>query len=130
MATDFRRKQAESPSCWRLSSAARAFKLRIRRLPSSAETRAPIEQPFGVVTRAFDDRPEINRQQNIVFATDYQRYWVALFTQPLLVADTSLAPGVAKGVVENRVILVKFRVTTSPQSNCSMRPPRAARKLT
>jgi hypothetical protein len=31
--TDFRRKQAESPSCWRFSSAARAFKLRIRRLP-------------------------------------------------------------------------------------------------
>ncbi len=79
--------------------------LRIRRLPSSAETRASIERPFGVVTRAFDDSPEINRQQNIVFATDYQRYWVALFTQPLLVADTSSAPGVAKGVVENRVIL-------------------------
>jgi hypothetical protein len=79
--------------------------LRIRRLPGSAETLAPIEQPFGVVTRAFDDPPEINRQQNIVFATDYQRYWVSLFTQPLLVADMSSAPGVTKGVVENRVIL-------------------------
>lgn len=79
--------------------------LRIRRLPASAKTGTPLEQSFGVVTRAFDDRPEINRQQNIVFATDYQRYWVSLFTQPLLVADTSSAPGVAKGVVENRVIL-------------------------
>ena len=37
-----------------------------------------------------------------MFATDYQRYWVSLFTQPLLVADTSSAPGVVKGVVENR----------------------------
>jgi hypothetical protein len=81
--------------------------LRIRRLPGSAETPSPIEQPIGVVTRAFDDSPEINRQQNIEFATDYQRYWVSLFTQPLLVADMSSAPGVAKGVVENRVILGK-----------------------
>ena len=79
--------------------------LRIRRLPGSAETLAPIEQSFGVVTRAFDGPPEIDRQQNAVFATDYQRYWVALFTQPLLVADVSSEPGVAKGVVENRVIL-------------------------
>lgn len=79
--------------------------LRIRRLPSSAETLAPVEQPIGLVTRAFDDSPEINRQQNIVFAIDYQRYWVSLFTQPLLVADMSSAPGVTRGVVENRVIL-------------------------
>ena len=57
------------------------------------------------MTRAFDDPPEINRQQNIVFAIDYQRYWVSLFTQPLLVADASSASGVTKGVVENRVIL-------------------------
>jgi hypothetical protein len=79
--------------------------LRIRRLPDSAELLAPIEQSFGVVTRAFDDPPEVNRQQNIVFATDYQRYWVSLFTQPLVMADTSSAPGAAKGVVQNRVIL-------------------------
>lgn len=78
--------------------------LRIRRLPGSAETLAPIEQSFGVVTRAFDGPPEIDRQQNVMFA-DYQRYCVALFTQPLLVADVSSEPGVAKGVVENRVIL-------------------------
>jgi len=78
--------------------------LRIRRSPRSAETLAPIEHPIGAVTRAFDDPPEINRQQNIVFATDYQRHWVALFTQPLRVADMSSAPGVAKGVIENRVI--------------------------
>jgi hypothetical protein len=77
----------------------------IRRLPRSAEIPDPIEQPIGVVTRAFDDPPEINRQQNIVWATDYQRYWVSLFTQPLLVADMSSAPSVGKGVVENRVIL-------------------------
>jgi hypothetical protein len=57
------------------------------------------------VTLAFNDPPDINRQQNIVFATDYQRYWVSLFTQPLLVADASSAAGVAKRVVENRVIL-------------------------
>jgi hypothetical protein len=79
--------------------------LRIRRMARLAETLAPIEQPFGVLTRAFDDPPEINRQQNIVFATDYQRYWVSLFTQPLLVVDTSYAPDVAKGVVENCILL-------------------------
>ena len=79
--------------------------LRIRRLARLAETLARIEQPFGVLTRAFDDPPEINRQQNIVFATDYQRYWVSLFTQPLLFADTSYAPGMANGVVQNCVIL-------------------------
>jgi hypothetical protein len=58
------------------------------------------------VTRAFDDSPEINRQQNIVFAFEYQRYWVSLFSQPLLVAEMPSAPA-AKGVVENRVILGK-----------------------
>ncbi len=79
--------------------------LRLRRLPGSAETLASTEKPLGVVTRAFDDPPGINRQQNIVFATDYQRYWVSLFTEPLLVADTSSTSGVAKGVVENRIIL-------------------------
>jgi hypothetical protein len=79
--------------------------LSIRRLPGSAETPDPSEQTVGEVTRAFDDPPEINRQQNIVWATDYQRYWVSLFTQPLLVADMSSVPGMAKGIVENRIIL-------------------------
>jgi hypothetical protein len=32
---------------------------------------------------------------------------VALFTQPLLVADTSSAPGTAKGVVLNHTILAE-----------------------
>ena len=81
--------------------------LHIRQLAGPPETLAPIEQPFGVLTRAFDDPPEINRQQNIVFAIDYQQYWVSLFTQPLLVADTSSAPGAAKGVVQNRAILAE-----------------------
>lgn len=81
--------------------------LRIRQLAGPAETLVPAEQPFGVLTRAFDDSPEINRQQNIVFAIDYQQYWVSLFTQPLLLADTSSAPGSAKGVVQNRAILAE-----------------------
>jgi hypothetical protein len=81
--------------------------LRIRQLAGPAETLVPTERPFGVLTRAFDDPPEINRQQNIVFAIDYQQYWVSLFTQPLLVADTSSAPGTAKGVVLNRTILAE-----------------------
>jgi hypothetical protein len=81
--------------------------LRIRQLADSAEAPVRAEQPFGVLTRAFDDPSEINRQQNIVFAIDYQQYWVALFTQPLLVADTSSAPGTAKGVVLNHTILAE-----------------------
>jgi hypothetical protein len=81
--------------------------LHIRQLAGPAETPLPTEQPFGVLTRAFDDPPEINRQQNIIFAIDYQQYWVSLFTQPLLVADTSSAPGTAKGVVQNRAILAE-----------------------
>ena len=79
--------------------------LRIRQLAGPEETPVPTEQAFGVLTRAFDDPPEINRQQNIVFAIDYQQYWVSLFTQPLLLADTSSTPGAAKGVVQNRAIL-------------------------
>jgi hypothetical protein len=76
-------------------------------LAGPAETLVPTEHPFGVLTRAFDDPPEVNRQRNIVFAVDYQQYWVSLFTQPLLVADISSAPGAAKGVVENRAILAE-----------------------
>jgi hypothetical protein len=79
--------------------------LHIRRLTGRGERLAAIDEPFGVLTRAFDDSPEVNRQHNIVFATDYQRHWVSLFTEPFLVADTTFAPGVAKGMVENRVIL-------------------------
>ena len=79
--------------------------LHIRRLTSLAEAKPPIEQPFGILTRSFDDPPEINRQQNIVFATDYQRHWVSLFTQPFLVADAIAPSGVTKDVVESRSIL-------------------------
>jgi hypothetical protein len=81
--------------------------LRLKQLDGLAESHAPTEQPFGVLTRAFDDPPEINRQQNIVFAVDYQQYWVSLFTQPLLVADTTSVPGAAKGVIQNRAILAE-----------------------
>jgi hypothetical protein len=79
--------------------------LHIRRVTTLAEAQPPIEQSFSILTRAFDDPPEINRQQNIVFATDYQRHWVSLFTQPFLVADTTSPSGVAKGMVENRAVL-------------------------
>ena len=78
--------------------------LHIRQLSGPPETLVPVERPFGVLTRAFDDPPEINRQQNIVFAIDYQQYWVSLFTQPLVVADMSSAQSAAKGVVQNRAI--------------------------
>ena len=79
--------------------------LRIRRLAVHSETSAPVEAPFGVLTRAFDDPPEINRQQNILFADEYQRYWVSLFTQPLLVANPSSTRGVSPGVVQNFAIV-------------------------
>jgi hypothetical protein len=79
--------------------------LRLNRLAGHAETPAPIEAPFGVLTRAFDDPPEINRQQNIPFANDYQRYWVSLFTQPLLVANPSSVDGMSQGVVQNFAIV-------------------------
>ena len=79
--------------------------LRIRRLADRKETSGPTETPFGVLTRAFDDPPKINRQQTIVFASDYQRYWVSLFTEPLVVADTSFAQGVSPGVVQNFAIV-------------------------
>jgi hypothetical protein len=79
--------------------------LRIRRLAVHAETSAPVEAPFGVLTRAFDDPPEINRQQNILFANEYQRYWVSLFTEPLLVANPSSTRGVSPGVVQNFAIV-------------------------
>ena len=79
--------------------------LRLRRLADHAGTSAPAEAPFGILTRAFDDPPELNRQQNILFANDYQRYWVSLFTQPLLVANPSSANGVLPGVVQNFAIV-------------------------
>lgn len=78
--------------------------LTIRRRGVPAEPSAAGEQPLGVLTRAFDDPPELNRQQNIVFAIDYQRYWVSFFTQPVLVADASSTPA-AKGVAENRALV-------------------------
>jgi len=81
--------------------------LRIRQLADRAETPAPTERPFGVLTRAFDDPADVNRQQNIVFAIDYQQYWVSLFTQPVLVANKSSAPGAPQGVVQNRAILTE-----------------------
>jgi hypothetical protein len=59
----------------------------------------------GVLTRAFDDVPETNRQKNILFAVDYQQYWVAYFTQPFMVATATIAPGVPKGVAQNRVLV-------------------------
>ena len=79
--------------------------LRLRRLVGRKETSDPTETPFGVLTRAFDDPPEINRQQNIVFASDYQRYWVSLFTEPIVVANTSSAHGVSPGVVQNFAVV-------------------------
>jgi hypothetical protein len=79
---------------------------RIRRVGSLSETRdTAIEQPFGVLTRAFDDPPEINRQQNFLFAVNDQTHWVSLFTQPLLMADPSAAPGVERGIVANHALL-------------------------
>ena len=77
--------------------------LTIRRI-ALAEPPVVTDPPFGVVTRAFDDPPELNRQQNVVFAVDYQRYWVSFFTQPVLVADASSTPA-AKGVAENRALV-------------------------
>lgn len=82
--------------------------LRIRRLAVDAGKSAPVEAPFGVLTRAFDDPPEVNRQQNILFAQDYQRYWVSLFTLPLFVANPSSANGVSPGVVQNLAIVGKL----------------------
>jgi hypothetical protein len=60
---------------------------------------------LGGLTRAFDDEPETNRQKNIVFAMDYLQYWVAYFTQPFMVANAMIAPGVPKGVAQNRVLV-------------------------
>jgi hypothetical protein len=54
--------------------------LRIRQLAGPAETPVSTEQPFGVLTRAFDDPPEINRQQNIVFAIDYRNSVSAIYS--------------------------------------------------
>lgn len=79
--------------------------LRIRRLAVGTGTSGPVEVPFGVLTRAFDDPPEVNRQQNILFAIDYQRYWVSLFTRPLLVTNPSSTRGVSPGVVQNFAIV-------------------------
>ena len=81
--------------------------LSIRQLDGTGTALSLREQPFGVLTRAFDDPPEVNRQQNIVFAVDYQQYWVSFFTQPLLVADASCAPGAAGGVIQNHTVLAE-----------------------
>ena len=59
----------------------------------------------GALTRAFDDVPETNRQKNILFAVDYQQYWVAYFTQPFMVTNATIAPSVTKGVDQNRVLV-------------------------
>jgi hypothetical protein len=74
----------------------------------SVETRgsASTDQQLGVLTRAFDDLPETDRQHNIAFADDYQQYWVSYFTQPLLIADVSAVPGSTKGVSQNHAIVV------------------------
>jgi hypothetical protein len=79
--------------------------LRQQALPAGAP--ASTGQQFGVVTRAFDDPPEIDRQQNILFAAGYQQYWVSFFTQPLLVADVSSAHGTPTGVFENRAMVAE-----------------------
>ena len=79
--------------------------LTIRQHGVPAKPSVGIEQPLGIVTRAFDDPPELNRQQNVVFAVDYQRYWVSFFTLPMLVADA--ASSAAKGVVENRALVAQ-----------------------
>jgi hypothetical protein len=76
----------------------------IRQQTDPMESPVSTERALGILTRGFDDPPEINRQQNIVFAIDYQQYWVSFFTQPLLVADISSVPGTARGVLQNRVI--------------------------
>jgi len=66
------------------------------------------EHQLGALTRAFDDPRETDRQQNIVFAVDYQQYWVSFFTQPFLIADVFGLPGTGKGVVQNRVLVVEI----------------------
>jgi hypothetical protein len=79
--------------------------LSIRR-QATPEASAIVEGSVGVVTRAFNDPPELNRQQNIVFASDYLRYWVSFFTQPVLVANGSLI-GAPEGVAENRALIAE-----------------------
>jgi hypothetical protein len=79
--------------------------LSIRR-QATPEASAIVEGSVGVVTRAFNDPPELNRQQNIVFASDYLRYWVSFFTQPVLVANASLI-GAPEGVAENRALIAE-----------------------
>ena len=78
--------------------------LTIRRV-APAESPVVTDAPFGVVTRAFDDPPELNRQQNVVFAVDYQRYWMSFFTLPVLVSDVSATAGMTQGVAENRALV-------------------------
>jgi hypothetical protein len=81
--------------------------LSIKQLTGQAGASASSEQQLGVVTRAFDDPPETNRQQSIVFAIDYQQYWVSFFTQPFLIADVSSVPGATQGVVQNRAMVLE-----------------------
>ena len=80
--------------------------LTIRRL-SGSEPSVVTEQPFEVFTRAYDDPPEMNRQHNVAFATEYQRYWVSFFSEPVVVAGLSSMTGLTKQVVENRALIAE-----------------------
>jgi hypothetical protein len=80
--------------------------LTIRR-PGGSESSIATEQRSGLFTRAYDDPPDVNRQQNVVFATDYQRQWVSFFSEPIVVADGSAAASLPKGIVENRALIAE-----------------------
>jgi hypothetical protein len=75
------------------------MKLKLQQLGSSAVS------DIGSLTRAFDDDPETNRQNNVVFAIDYQQYWVAYFTQPFLIVDRTSAQSATKGIEQNGVFV-------------------------
>jgi hypothetical protein len=81
--------------------------LSIQQLTAQDGGSPPTEHQLGVLTRAFDDPREIDRQQNVVFAVDYQQYWVSFFTQPFLIADVASVPGTSKGIDRNGVLVVE-----------------------
>jgi hypothetical protein len=81
--------------------------LTIKQLAVPPGASSSTEDPFGIVTRTFDDPPETNRQQNVVFAKDYQQYWVSFFTQPLRLIDAASAPRTVRGVVQNSAMVTE-----------------------
>jgi hypothetical protein len=81
--------------------------LSIKQLTAQDGASGTIEHQLGVLTRAFDDPRETCRQQNVVFAVDYQQYWVSFFTQPFLIADVASVPGTRKGIDQNRILVVE-----------------------